>query len=516
MSAGIEAADLAARIGAQLLGADAAGALLTGASLDSRSVGPGDLYCALPGSRVHGAAFAQQAAQAGAAAALTDAAGASLCTDAGLPVLLHEDPRRASAEAAALIHHRPAERLRTVGVTGTNGKTSVTTMLRSALLDLGVPTGVMGTSGTVFRGADGTDHEIATVRTTPESPDVQAILAQMARAGTAVAAMEVSSHAMVLHRADAIVFDAVCFTNLSQDHLDFHPTMEDYFAAKASLFAPEHARAGVVCVDDEWGRRLAQSARIPVRTFTTDPAREADAVITRIAPDGFGADLRVRRTGGEEISLRAPLPGTHYAANAVAVMLLLEQIGHEGAAARAAIARAGSVPGRMELISQEPVLGVVDFSHTEDALRKALATLRAVPSTRRLIVVMGAGGDRDRSKRPAMGRAAAELADVVIVTDDNPRSEDPASIRAEVLQGAHAAAAAAEIHEVPGRSDAIALACALADESDTILVAGKGAETGQDVGGTVLPFDDREELRRRLAVAPPADSTLPPHPAEGR
>ncbi|HJF51177.1 MAG TPA: UDP-N-acetylmuramoyl-L-alanyl-D-glutamate--2,6-diaminopimelate ligase [Brachybacterium paraconglomeratum] len=472
---------------------------LTGVTLDSRSVEPGDLWSALPGQVTHGARFAAQAVERGAALALTDEDGSALCADAGLPALVVPDPRAATATAAALVQGRPAERLATVGVTGTNGKTSITTAITRTLLALGVPAGVIGTSGTSYRDARGADHTVATVRTTPEAPELHGILARMAEDEVAVASMEVSSHALVLHRADEVVFDVACFTNLTQDHLDFHGTMEEYYRAKRLLFTPEHARRGIVCVDDEWGRRLAREATIPVTTYATLPGVEADHRAVAAHSEGYGSTVTVHGPDGER-TLHAALPGRHYVANTLAAELLLAAIGRSGPEVVEALATEGTVPGRMELVADDGVRGIVDYSHTADALEQALTTLRAVPGTRRLVVVMGAGGDRDRTKRPRMGEVAARLADVVIVTDDNPRTEDPASIRDEVLAGIPEDTNA-QVREVDGRGAAIELAASLADVSDTILVAGKGAETGQQIGGIVHPFDDRLRLRDALHTA---------------
>lgn len=495
----VTASDLATLLDARVVGA-IDDAPLTGASLDSRTVGPGQLYCALPGARTHGARFAAQARRAGATLALTDQDGAVPCQEAGLPALVVDDPRAATAPAAARIQGDPSRALSMIGVTGTNGKTSITTMLHHTLLALGRAHGLIGTSGTTYRTPDGQDHELPTVRTTPEATEVQAILADMACAGVPGCAMEVSSHAMVMHRADAIGFDVCCFTGLTQDHLDFHPTMEDYFQAKASLFTPEHTRSAVICVDDEWGRRLAQQARVPVVTYTTDPDTRADARVTDVRADGYGSSFRVQRADGSSHALRSALPGRHYVANAVAVLLLLEAVGVSGPEVRTALGDSGTVPGRMELVAEHP-RAVVDFSHTEDALDKALSTLRGLPDAGRLIAVIGAGGDRDAGKRPHMGAVAARLADVVIITDDNPRSEDPAAIRAQVRAGIPATTRA-DVHVQAGRAEAIALAVSLADVGDTILLAGKGAETGQQIGDTVLPFDDRAQLRAALMPAP--------------
>lgn len=507
-AAGLRLRALAAELGAVVHAGDtepteteATDPVLTGVTLDSRSVQRGDLWAALPGANAHGAQFAGQAAQQGAAAALTDEAGADRCRAAGLTALVVDDPRAATARAAACVFGHPAHGLATIGVTGTNGKTSVTTMVHGTLLELGVASGVVGTSGTAYRGADGAGHEIGTVRTTPEAPELHGILARMREDAVAVCGMEISSHALVLHRADEVVCTVACFTNLSQDHLDFHADMEDYFRAKARLFTPQHSRRGIICVDDEWGRRLADLATVPVTTYATRPDVIADVRVTAVEPTGFGTDFTVVAPDGEH-RLHAALPGMHYVANTVAAWLLLDAVGQRGPAVDAALARAGTVPGRMELVTDGPVRGVVDYSHTPDALQKALETIRAVPDTRRLLAVIGAGGDRDRTKRPVMGAVAARGADVVIVTDDNPRSEDPAAIRQAVAAGVPADTSC-ELHVVAGRAEAIALAAELAAPGDTVLVAGKGAETGQDIGGIVHPFDDRVRLRDALAAARP-------------
>nr|WP_245528751.1 UDP-N-acetylmuramoyl-L-alanyl-D-glutamate--2,6-diaminopimelate ligase [Brachybacterium squillarum] len=497
---GVDAAALARLLGAPAPDVDVH---LTGVTLDSRAVRPGDLWCALPGANAHGADFAAQAASLGAAAALTDDAGAARCREAGLPVLVVEDPRRDTATAAATVYGEPAAKLATIGVTGTNGKTSVTTIVTAVLEHLGVPAGVVGTSGTLYRDPAGAEHVIGTVRTTPESPELHGLLARMAEDGVRIASMEISSHALVLHRADGVVVDAACFTNLSQDHLDFHGTMEEYYLAKRRLFTPAHASRGVVCVDDEWGRRLAREAEIPVTTYSTTGIA-ADHRAVDLRPDGFGTGFTVQ---GPEDSrpLAAALPGRHYVANALAASLLLEIVGVRGPEVDAAIGHAGTVPGRMEQVATAPVRGVVDYSHTPDALQQALDTLRAVPGTRRILTVMGAGGDRDRGKRPVMGEVAARGSDVVIITDDNPRSEDPASIREQVRAGVPADTAAV-VHVVDGRGAAIDLAAELADVGDTILVAGKGAETGQTIGGIVHAFDDRLRLREALAASGGSDA----------
>ena len=483
---------------ASLLGVSetlAADPVITGITLDSRTAQRGDLLAALPGAHTHGARFAAQAAERGAVAALTDADGAAACRKAGLIVLEVRNPRADTARAADAIYGSAWRRVKTIAVTGTNGKTSVTTMVRSALGHLGHSAGMIGTGGTLYCDDEGREHRVATARTTPEATDLHGIFARMVEDGVDVCAMEVSSHALVLHRADQAVFDVACFTNLSQDHLDFHPTMEDYFQAKARLFTPEHSRRGIVCVDDEWGRRLAATASVPVTTYATAPGVDADVTATDIRSDGFGTCFTARSAAGD-LPLRAALPGRHYVANTLAAHLLLDAIGVRGPEVDKALGIAGTVPGRMELIVSEPVRGVVDYSHTPAALEQALETLRAVPGTERLITVMGAGGDRDRTKRPLMGKVAADGSEIVIITDDNPRTEDPAAIRDQVRSGIPAERP--DVHMVDGRAAAITLAARLANVGDTILVAGKGAETGQEIGGIVHPFDDRVQLRDAL------------------
>ncbi|WP_058235570.1 UDP-N-acetylmuramoyl-L-alanyl-D-glutamate--2,6-diaminopimelate ligase [Devriesea agamarum] len=517
-----------------------------GVSLDSRRIMPGDLYAALPGAVTHGARFASQAHSAGAVAALTDPSGAADCREAGLATLVVPDPRAVLGEVSALIYGTKAaadtptgapaiDMPRLIAVTGTNGKTSVTTMLTDAVRVLGERVAVIGTNGTRYDGVDG-EHRIATVRTTPEAPEVHGILARCGQSGVRTVAMEISSHALVLHRVDALVADIACFTNLSQDHLDFHHSMDEYFQAKAMLFTPERCREAVICLDDEWGQQLAalsQARGLRVTTYSVSahtqaddahpasahasspvgaPGPIADYVATDLRADGYGVRFTMLHTSsGQRREVHSPLPGRHYVANTMAVLLILDRLGYQAEAAAAAISTGHGVPGRMELVHREQILGVVDYAHTHDALDKALTALRpALTSGGRLLVVMGAGGDRDRDKRPRMGQVAAEGADVVIVTDDNPRSENPADIRAAIRAGIPQDTAA-EVIEIPGRAEAIRHAVTLARPGDIVLVAGKGAETGQDIAGVIHPFDDRACLREAFGQARTPNS--PPHPS---
>ena len=514
---------------------------ITGVSLDSRTVLPGDLYAALPGFNVHGARFSADAVRLGAVAVLTDAAGAVVIRgEAGsadepgaphaavgpglaVPLLVVDDPRARLGQLAAAIYGDAGADLTMVGITGTNGKTTTAYLLESALRVLGCRTGLIGTIETRV-GAERLDSS----HTTPEATDVHALLAVMRERGADTCVMEVSSHALDQHRVDGVVYDVALFTNLSQDHLDYHGSMEDYFAAKARLFTPERSLFGVVCVDDEWGRRLVERATVPVTTLTTRtngatltrPEAEVDwSVVPRTGVAADGANGQpfhlVHRSGDRTLSLASHLPGDFNVANTAIAAVALLSLGHEPARVEAALAVPPSVPGRMEVVAPGGTTGprcIVDFAHTPDAIDVALAALR--PSTRgRLIAVLGAGGDRDRGKREAMGRAAARHADVVVVTDDNPRSEDPAEIRHAVLAGARGAvddgsAVAREIIDGGARSAAISAAVALAvldstgsAGADTVVVLGKGHEKGQEVNGVKHPFDDREAVRAALRAA---------------
>jgi len=498
---------------------------VTGATLDSRRVAPGDLYAALPGAHAHGADFAAQAAAGGAVVALTDPAGAARVAGAGLPALVVDDPRAVLGDLAAAVHGHPGRALTTFGITGTNGKTTTAYLLEGVLSSAGWTTGLLGTVETRIAG-----RRVPSVRTTPEAPDLHALLARMVEAGVRGCALEVSSHALALHRVDGLVVDVAVFTNLSQDHLDFHGSLEAYFLAKASLFTPRHARAGVVAVDGEWGRRLAAQAEVPVTTVRTEePAAgddgaggeavgggEADVVVTDVRPTRSGSAFRlVPRPGGAlaarlggPLELTAALPGAFNVANAALAAVAALVAGLSPQAVQEGLAGAAGVPGRMERVAtaaeaEEPLV-VVDYAHTPDAVERVLLTLRP-GTTGRLVVVLGAGGDRDRDKRPVMGEVAARLADLVVVTDDNPRSEDPASVRAAVLAGARAAAGPGprevEVREVGDRRSAIAVAlAACTGPGDTVLLAGKGHESGQDVAGVTTPFDDREVAAAALAA----------------
>jgi UDP-N-acetylmuramoyl-L-alanyl-D-glutamate--2,6-diaminopimelate ligase len=475
----------------------AADVAVTGVTHASGEVRPGDLYVAMPGRRTHGARFAAAAVEQGAVALLTDPTGAEIAAGTGVPALVCDDPRSLLGAAAAWVYDHPAEALTVYGVTGTNGKTTVTTLLH-AVLSVDGPAGLVGTIETRVGAA-----VVPSVRTTPEASDLQALLAVMRESGVHSVALEVSSHALVLGRVGGLVVDVAGFTNLSQDHLDFHGDMHSYYEAKASLFTPQRSRRGVVVVDDAWGRRLVAEATVPVTTVAVLPddphhrlVQAADWRADAVRAHGAGSVVTVHGPGDAVLDVSVGMPGPVNVVNGVLTVAMAVAGGIDPGRAARALAEAPAVPGRMEVVSAADPLVVVDYAHTPDSVHSALATLRAT-APGPLVVVLGAGGDRDTTKRGPMGAAAAQGADLVVVTDDNPRSEDPGAIRAAVRDGA-AEVDPARVLEVPDRGAAIRVAIDRAG-SGSVLVAGKGHEQGQEVGGTVHPFDDRMAVRAVLA-----------------
>ncbi|WP_345770319.1 UDP-N-acetylmuramoyl-L-alanyl-D-glutamate--2,6-diaminopimelate ligase [Blastococcus saxobsidens] len=496
-------ADLADLVGDPVVPAAGAAPGISGVTLASGEVRPGDLYAALPGARTHGVRYAADAVDRGAVALLTDPTGRDDAVATGLPVCVVEDPRAVLGAVADRVYGQPSSRMTVLGITGTNGKTTTAYLVEAGLAAAGRSTGLIGTVQTRTRTADGAVTALPSVRTTPEAPALHALLAGMADAGVSAVVMEVSSHALVQGRVGGVRFAAAGFTNLGRDHLDFHADMEDYFQAKAMLF-DGRAAVEVVDVDDPYGRRLAERPdRRPVTVSSAGlPTADWTASDVATAPGG-GSTFTLHGPGGRRWPARLRLPGRFNVANALLAVALLDGVGVAVEDALAGLADT-VVPGRMEPVDAgQDFVAVVDYAHTPDAVRTALAALRAA-TPGRLITVLGCGGDRDPGKRPDMGAAAAEGSDVLVVTDDNPRSEDPAAIRSAVLAGAHEVpdGARAEIIEVGGRRDALAAAVRLARAGDTVLVAGKGHETGQEVAGTVHPFDDREVLRQLLAGTP--------------
>ena len=497
-AAGLAPSDVAA------LGDAASAVAVRGVTHDSRGVVPGDLYAALPGFRTHGAEFVADAVAAGAVAVLTDPTGAERCADHGVPVVVVDDPRGVLGAVASYVYGDPSHDLVVVGITGTNGKTTTSYLVDAGFRAAGHVTGVIGTVGTRVG-----DEVVPTARTTPEATDVHALLAVMRERGVTAVTMEVSSHALRLGRADGVRFAVAGFTNLSPDHLDFHDDMDDYFDAKAQLFTPQRAARGVVCSDDTWGERMLDRAReagVPCTTYAVareDATWHASGVVS--VPGG--SVLRALGPDGADVPVEVHLPGAFNVANALGAVAVLVAAGVDPLVAADGIAACPGVPGRMERVP-DPDLGrglfaYVDYAHTPDAVERALVAAREVATAREgrrghVIVVLGAGGDRDPHKRFAMGEAAVRGADLVIVTDDNPRSEEPAAIRREVLRGARTITGKRRL-EVADRRKAIAFGVALAGERDVLLVLGKGHEQGQEVAGTVTPFDDRVVLAELLA-----------------
>jgi UDP-N-acetylmuramoyl-L-alanyl-D-glutamate--2,6-diaminopimelate ligase len=477
--------EIAARLGAAPTGP--ASVAVTGITASSSLVRPGDLYVGVPGAHTHGARFADAARAAGAVAIVTDAAGAALAAESGLPSVVVGEPRRVLGPIAAQVYGDPARSLTLVGVTGTQGKTTVSHLIAAGVGAAARTAAVVGTNGAWIAG-----DPVGSVLTTPEAPELHALFAVMRERDVGVCAMEVSSHAIVMGRVDGVVFDLAVFTNLGRDHLDFHQDMEDYFSAKAQLFTPERARRALVCIDDEWGLRLALDAKVATQTYSADGG-VADWVgrLDDAASTPLRTAFSLRGPHGLEAHGSVSMAGGFNVANAVASIAACASIGIEPEDAVRGVASLTSVRGRMEVVSGDrPFSVVVDYAHKPDAVAAALDALRGV-TRGRVIVVIGAGGDRDRGKRPLMGRAAAERADVVVVTDDNPRSENPAQIRAEVLVGAREAGAGADVREVGDRAEAIESALREARPGDSVLIAGKGHESGQEIGDQVLPFDDR-------------------------
>ncbi|MGW6396912.1 UDP-N-acetylmuramoyl-L-alanyl-D-glutamate--2,6-diaminopimelate ligase [Streptomyces sp. NPDC055134] len=487
-------ADLADQLGVPAPEEPRASTGSTGITHDSRAVRPGDIYAALPGARFHGADFAAQAASLGAVAALTDPSGAERVEAAGLPALVVENPRGRMGELAATIYGHPGRDLLQIGITGTSGKTTTAYLIEGGLRTMR-STGLIGTVEMRIG-----DERIKSERTTPEATDLQALFAVMRERGVDAVAMEVSSHALVLGRVDGCVFDVAVFNNLSPEHMEFHSDMEDYFRAKAQLFTRARSKQGVVNFDDEYGRRLVGESEVPVVTFSAEGHPDADWRAEDVEVGPFDSAFVAVGPKGERITARSPLAGPFNVANALAAIVALAVAGIDPQQAADGVAAVPGVPGRLERVDAgQPYLAVVDYAHKTDAVESVLRALRKVTENK-LHIVLGCGGDRDITKRMPMGAAAARLADTAVLTSDNPRSEDPLAILATMLAGAAEVPAheRGEVQVFEDRAAAIAAAVARAQPGDTVLIAGKGHEQGQDIAGVVRPFDDRLVLREAI------------------
>lgn len=464
---------------------------ILGIAVNSRQVRPGYLFAAIPGACVDGWDYVDDALQRGAVAVVAEHSAKSR---SGVCHVTVPDAHAAFAQIASALHGHPTRDLRVVGITGTNGKTTTSYMVRDVLRSGGLEAGLIGTVAYEV-GA----RIIPAGRTTPDAATLQDLMRQMVSANCAAAVMEVSSHALVQERVAAIDFDVAVFTNLTRDHLDYHGTMDAYFEAKASLFRdlPSTATA-VINTDDPWGRRLHEEA-LPCAVLTYGMDGAADVTAERVAVDIGGCAFTAKTPWGDQ-EIRLQLLGRHNVSNALACLGACGALGVSPERASGALAGLASVCGRLEPIgSDRPFSVFVDYAHTDDALSHALTTVRELTAGR-VIVVFGCGGDRDKTKRPVMGSVASSLADVAVITSDNPRSEAPAAIIEDILSGVDRSAAM--IETVEDRELAIRRAIELADAGDTVLIAGKGHETYQECGSRTIRFDDHEVARAALRSGP--------------
>ncbi|HEU5222955.1 MAG TPA: UDP-N-acetylmuramoyl-L-alanyl-D-glutamate--2,6-diaminopimelate ligase [Candidatus Lumbricidophila sp.] len=470
-----------------------------GVSVVSSETQPGDLYVALPGRQTHGARYAAEALSRGAAAVLTDPAGADLLAAAGVhtAVLVADHPRSLLGAVSSMIYDTASLPFPVIAATGTNGKTSVLTLANAILAQLGVDT---AQSTTVERRIRAVSHPSAL--TTPEACDVHAFLSVAAEAHVGVAAVEVSAQALTNHRVDGVVFDVVGFTNLTHDHLDDYGTMERYFEAKRAAFDPQRARCAVINIADEWGRRLAASVAIPVVTIGAD---DADWRVEVLVEHPAGVEFRLTGPAHASITTSVPLVGAYMAENAALAIVMLLQLDYPLPALADAFARDGGIvvhlAGRTEVVSgvHGPTV-LVDYAHTPNGIERMLEGVRR-STAGRIVVVLGADGDRDPTKRAAMGAAAARFADALVITDFNPRFEAPGPIRAALIAGALAESPDRELYEVADPVAAIHRAIELAHEGDTVVWAGPGPEQYHDVQGVKHPMSARDEARRALRDA---------------
>ena len=474
--------------------ADAAAldAVCTGVTYDSRRVSPGSVFVALRGEKADGLTFVPHAIAAGAAAIVAEQPAPA---GVRVPWVVVKNARLALALLAAAFFEHPSRQIQVVGITGTNGKTTTSYLLNAIFEAAGVRCGLMGT--VAYRIGD---QSFSATRTTPEAPEVQGFMRQMVEAGCGACVMEVSSHALALHRTDGISFDAAVFTNLTRDHLDFHGDMESYFVAKRRLFELLPADApSLINVDDPRGPSLAESMPRPV---TYGISKSADVMPGPLSYTLSGLQFEVRAPQGT-VNVQSRLVGRPNVYNILAAVGTAAALGVPLDAIERGLATLPGVPGRFELASSsdDDVTVVVDYAHTDDALRNLLETARSM-APHRVITVFGAGGDRDRTKRPLMGMVAARLSDVVVITSDNPRSEDPLRIIEEVKRGAEPETrqSNAELLSIADRAEAIARAIRVAQSGDVVLIAGKGHEKYQEIGGRTLPFDDVATAREALAA----------------
>ncbi len=472
------------------------GVYVTGVTLRSGEVQPGDLYVGVPGANSHGASYAAEAKAAGAVALLTDAAGAELAREVGLPTVLVDSPRAALGDVSAWVYRTSDHPPLLLGITGTNGKTSTAYILEGILRQLGLVTGLSSTAERHIG-----DLTVVSRLTTPEASEMHALLARMKESEVRAVVLEVSAQALSRNRVDGIVFDVVAFTNLSHDHLDDYADMQEYLEAKAAFFEPERGKRGVVSLDSPYGERVVDLSRIPVTTVSATPGVVGEWNLEILDETAAYTEFTLTGPEGRFLTTRVPLIGWHMAANAGLAIVMLVEAGFELEAIGHALGDEGIVaylPGRTERVSGDVGPSVyVDFGHSPDAFLNTLAAVRKF-TPGRVIMVFGADGDRDATKRHEMGRVASEGSDILVVTDHHPRFEDPASIRATLIEGAGLADHQAELIEVSPPEKAIRHAVSIAKEGDSILWAGPGHQDYRDIRGERTPYSARAEAREAL------------------
>lgn len=469
---------------------------LTGISMNTADLRPGDLFVAMPGKKTHGANFAHRAIELGAVAMITDSAGLEIADSLSIPVLTLENPRAHLGDLAAYVYgNLPGKMPKLFATTGTNGKTSTSYLLEAILRQLGETTGLTSTAERHIAG-----EVIVSRLTTPESPEMQALIARMRERGVTAVAIEVSAQALSQLRVDGLHFDVVGFTNLSHDHLDDYKDMQEYLEAKLPLFTSKRASKGVVCLDTEFGKQVKRASEIPVVTITSELGVDADWHVAVTAETPKYTSFVLAGPNGINIRTRIPLLGAHMAANAGLAIAMLVESGYDAHKISEAVANGidAYLPGRTERVSGRSGPDVyVDFGHSPDAFLNTLAAVRKVTDGK-VIMVFGADGDRDASKRPAMARVAAEGCDILVITDHHPRFEDPASIRKTLVEEARKTRPELEIHEVSPPELAIRKAVSLATTGDAILWAGPGHQDYRDIEGVRTPYSARHEAREAL------------------
>jgi UDP-N-acetylmuramoyl-L-alanyl-D-glutamate--2,6-diaminopimelate ligase len=473
---------------------------ISGVTLSTSDVRPGDLYVGVPGAHSHGASYAAVAKEGGAVALLTDATGAEIAADAGLPVILVDSPRAALGHVSAWVYRTNDEPPLLFATTGTNGKTTTSYLLEAILKQLGLVTGLSSTAERHIG-----DLTVVSRLTTPEASEMHALLARMRESEVRAVAIEVSAQALSRNRVDGLVFDVASFTNLSHDHLDDYVDMEEYFRAKLALFDPDRAKRGVVSLDSPWGQRIVDESRIPVTTISATPSIDAEWTVAIGAETAAYTEFTLTGEHGRSLTTRVPLIGWHMAADAALAIVMLVEAGFDLEAIGQALDASGGIraylPGRTERVSGETGPTVyVDFGHSPDAFLNTLKAVRNV-TPGKVIMVFGADGDRDATKRHEMGRVASEGSDILVITDHHPRFENPDSIRATLLEGAALAEHQAEVFEVSPPEQAIRTAVGFAKEGDSILWAGPGHQDYRDIEGVRTPYSARDEARDALREA---------------